>query len=305
MNEKTVCILLSTYNGEKFLETQLNSLINQTYENKKIIIRDDGSSDSTLDILKKYQDEYPYITVISEKNVGVKKSFYKLLQFAVDKGFYFSFCDQDDVWLPEKVEKAVEAIEKQFTEEGVLYCSALNLVDGELNFIKKTKDLVPGKTNAVIQNIVTGCTMVLDKPMAQKVLAKEPDWDKTEMHDSWFYVVSSFLGNIIFDSNSYINYRQHGNNEVGLPTNKIQVVQNSIVGFRNEIKSRIHRKQLEEFYKLYSSNIYGEDKKLVELLISDNLSIKKRYEVVVKNKLYKQSKLKTLVFRVLYITKFV
>lgn len=305
MNEKTVCILLSTYNGEKFLETQLNSLINQTYENKKIIIRDDGSSDSTLDILKKYQDEYPYITVRSENNVGVKKSFYKLLQFAVDKGFYFSFCDQDDVWLPEKVEKAVEAIEKQFTKEGVLYCSALNLVDGELNFIKKTKDLVPGKTNAVIQNIVTGCTMVLDKPMAEKVLAKEPDWYKTEMHDSWFYLVSSFLGNTIFDSNSYINYRQHGNNEVGLPTNKIQVVQNSFFGFKNEIQSKIHRKQLEEFYKLYSSNIYGEDKKLVELLISNDLSLKKRYEVIIKNKLYKQSKLKTLVFRILYITKFV
>lgn len=301
--EKKVVILLSTYNGEKYLAEQLDSLINQTYKNLHILIRDDGSSDSTREILSSYSKNNSNITVVEDRNIGVKKSFFQLLEIARNKGDYFAFCDQDDVWLPEKIEKAILQMEK-ISSTNVLYCSTLNLVGKDLSFIKKTKTLIPDKSNAMIQNIVTGCTMIINKNLAKLVLDNEPNWKNTEMHDSWFYLVASFKGKVIFDDNSYIYYRQHGNNEVGLPTNKLEVIKNSVYGFQKEKNTKIHRKQLTEFYNLFNENLIISDKKMIEkFLFNDNFI--DRIKALKNTKVFKQSKSKTIVFYLMYIIKYI
>lgn len=304
--KKKVCILLSTYNGEKYLSEQLNSILSQSYENIEILVRDDGSTDNTVDILEDFKRRYSNITLFLEKNVGVRKSFYILLNYGYsrDEVEYFSFCDQDDVWLPEKIEKAVSQME-QIPNDNLLYCSTLNLVGQDLSFIKKTRILTPDKSNAMIQNIVTGCTTVINRNLAKILTNNEPCWENTEMHDSWFYLIASFLGRVIFDEESYIYYRQHSSNVVGLPSNKLEVIQNSIYGLKKESTTKIHRKQLREFYSLFYNQLIKEDKENIELFLNPNQNIFNRIKSINKVDVFKQSRIKTYIYKLMYVFKLV
>ena len=108
-----VVILLSTYNGEKYLKEQLDSLLNQTYKNIDIYIRDDGSKDETVNIIKKYQNEYDNIHLEEGKNLGFIKSFFELLKNGDENVDIYSYCDQDDIWEEDKIERAVKFINKE------------------------------------------------------------------------------------------------------------------------------------------------------------------------------------------------
>ena len=120
---ETVQVLMSTYNGEKYIREQLNSIINQTYPSIKILVRDDGSSDGTIEILEEYAAKYDNMAYYAGKNLGVIQSFLQLLKDSDDSSAYYAFSDQDDVWLPEKIEKAVEMIENnKEVEQPILYC---------------------------------------------------------------------------------------------------------------------------------------------------------------------------------------
>lgn len=122
---KSVAVLLSSYNGEKYIKSQIDSLLNQTYSNMKIYIRDDCSTDNTLSIIKSYSDDR-IVIVESDKNIGYPGGFYELLRLC-DKEDYYSFCDQDDVWNPEKVERAVKKLEQLDESKPNLYFAAYYL----------------------------------------------------------------------------------------------------------------------------------------------------------------------------------
>ena len=107
-----VQILMSTYYGEKYLREQLDSIIKQTYPLINILIRDDGSSDGTLSILKEYAGKYDHVTYYEGENIGVIQSFLQLLKESDANVNYYAFADQDDVWLPEKIVRAVEKLEE-------------------------------------------------------------------------------------------------------------------------------------------------------------------------------------------------
>ena len=133
-----VCILMSTYNGEKYLEEQLESLVRQEGVEIRILVRDDGSKDATADIVKRWQAKYPkIIEFVQGENVGFAMSFTHLLQMAVERYpavEYFAFCDQDDVWLPNKLRIAIDKLTSH-EKELALYISTTKLVDQNLNFI--------------------------------------------------------------------------------------------------------------------------------------------------------------------------
>lgn len=300
MPNKKVSILLSTYNGEKYLKAQLKSLTEQKYDNLEIIIRDDGSTDSTREILRDFSKNYINLILYFEENIGVKRSFFRLMELAKGRSDYYAFCDQDDVWDPDKILKAVESLES-LESEVRLYCSALNLVDEDLNFIKKTKNLKADKRNAMIQNIVTGCTSIISNKLLEISLTNLPEETKIEMHDSWLYLIGVFFGEVYFDSNSYILYRQHSSNEVGMPSNRIQILKNSYFGLKNEYKYKIHTKQLQEFYKIYCKTLNNSDKKLIETFLYNKTSMMRRFKILKKTKVFKQSKIKTLGFRIMFV----
>ena len=222
---KTVSILLPTYNGEKYLKEQIDSILNQTYKDIKLIISDDGSSDNTVNILKQYEHQDSRIELyIQPKNMGVVKEIEFLLQ-KVETPFYM-LADQDDYWLPEKVEKSLETLIKNNAD---LVFGDLEVVDENLNTIypsfgdfmllnrKIHKYLDSYKVN-YLYNCVTGCTVLAKRETIQYIIPI-PTKSKYLIHDHWISIMVSLNGKLAYMDEKYIKYRQHGNNQVG--TNKI------------------------------------------------------------------------------------
>ncbi|GAB2455415.1 hypothetical protein GCM10027082_02430 [Comamonas humi] len=213
--QNRVAILLSTFNGERFLQEQLDSLRAQTHADCDIFVRDDGSTDATLALLRRDASAHGRMQVQAGANLGFVGSFFELLQMAGDGYDFYFFCDQDDVWLADKVASAVAALAPR--QEAALYCSRTECVDAQLQPIGPSPDYPPAKIgwgNALVQNIATGCTMALNAPARRLLLSGLPR--HCLAHDWWAYLVVSAFGAVVFDANSYIRYRQHGNNAIGM-----------------------------------------------------------------------------------------
>ena len=129
---------------------------------------------------------------------------------------YYAFCDQDDYWLPEKIEVAVSKLSHESSVHPKLYCGSYSLVDESLNAIKVTnkKDVVPSFQNAIFKNFCTGCTCVIDSELRQAAVSSSYKGE-LPMHDWWLLLTAYCVGNVIYDNNSYIYYRQHDSNVVG------------------------------------------------------------------------------------------
>ena len=217
-----ILVLLSTYNGERYLEEQLESILNQEHVSTIILIRDDGSTDATETIIDKFMGKYPY-RIIFEKgsNVGFAMSFSELLSIAYNEysSFrYYAFADQDDVWESMKLYAAVQQLEVQIDDSPVTYCSNTTLVDRNLNFIKYAwgnTDVEITKPRSMVQSFATGCTMVFNRKAVELYVTHFPE--KVSRHDFLMYQICAFLGKVIYDKSSYIKYRQHGNNQIGRP----------------------------------------------------------------------------------------
>ena len=160
MRMKKVQILMSTYNGQTYLRKQIESILRQTYQNIELVIRDDGSKDETVSILREYEQQFKNIRVIYGKNVGVNNSFFLLLEQC--NADYIAFADQDDIWLPEKIQSAVEKLDK-YNVPAVYTCNKI-LIDGNDYITKKNnnRDMKPSFSNALVENICTGCTIVMN-----------------------------------------------------------------------------------------------------------------------------------------------
>ncbi|MFA6308370.1 MAG: glycosyltransferase [Clostridia bacterium] len=214
---KSVQILLSTYNGEKYLVELLESLLNQKGVDIKISVRDDGSTDTTPEILKRYSKAGKLEYFVGE-NVGYQESFLKIAEYCKDKSDYYAFCDQDDVWEPEKMINAVEKLEEINPGEYKLYFSNLKVTDENLNQIG-LKDYSRQNVSlgcTLVRSNVSGTTMVFNNSLLR--LAVKSSNSKVRIgHDAWIYMLClSVGGTIVFDPNSYIKYRQHGNNVTGV-----------------------------------------------------------------------------------------
>ena len=216
-----VTVLLSTYNGSKFLQEQLNSLYQQTYPNIRILARDDGSSDSTRSMLNNEQARGRIEILAGHINLGPALSFFELLRSAaLIKTEYVAFCDQDDVWYPEKIAHAISALNEITGSGPAMYCSRSEIVDEHLKHIGYTE--LPGKIgfgNALVENAATGCTIVLNRKAIELVVEHLPE--KVLMHDWWCYLVLTCFGEVIFSTSPDIMYRQHASNTIGLASNTV------------------------------------------------------------------------------------
>lgn len=211
-----VAVLMSTYNGEKYLEEQIESILNQKGDFKlDLYVRDDGSRDRTLNILKRYEADNKLSWYISN-NLGPAKSFYDLLLHS--NGYdYYAFSDQDDFWNEDKIQRAINFLENQ--SKPSLYCSNAELVDSNLDYLGRNVYKVPPKTDfetIVCAGGLLGCTMIFNSKLADVVTSvkKYPDM---VMHD--FYIATlcaAINGSILYDSKPTMKYRQHGSNVIGV-----------------------------------------------------------------------------------------
>lgn len=211
-------ILLATYNGARFLPEQLDSLLAQQEASWRLLWRDDGSTDGTRALLEAFARRTGRAAeaMTPPGRAGALGSFMHLLA-AAPEGGHHAFCDQDDVWLPGKLARAQAALADMPEAQPALYCSRQRLVDAAL----RPTGLSPlprrplGFRNALVQNVVTGCTLVLNDAARRLVLAAPPPPPGT-MHDWWCYLlVSGAGGRMCFDPEPGLLYRQHGANAVG------------------------------------------------------------------------------------------
>jgi glycosyltransferase involved in cell wall biosynthesis len=209
-----VKVLLSTYNGARFLREQMDSLLAQSYQGVFIDIRDDGSTDDTCRILQEYSGKYPNIHVVYGGNIGVVGSFFSLLRDAGEYHDFLAFCDQDDIWHPDKIHHAVNAMILADDRQPLLYCSRYEFVDEEMKHLGFSR--IPrriGFGNALVENIAAGCTIVINQRAKDLILSKNPG--RIVIHDWWFYLIASAFGKVLYDDQVNIQYRQHKGNVIG------------------------------------------------------------------------------------------
>ena len=215
---KKVMVLMATYNGQKYIKEQLDSILNQVGVEVHCTIRDDASQDDTLSILDRYCKNNSNITIIKGSNLGASKCFHDLAKMVKKKGYdYFAFSDQDDVWEEKKLVAAVEKLETLPSGIPRLYISNLKVVDKDLNFLfnlHKPGDVSISKGQSLASIPAYGCTCVFDIK-ALELFTRTEMRDST-VHDAWMYLLCVFMGNVIYDENAYIKYRQHGTNASGI-----------------------------------------------------------------------------------------
>ena len=210
-----VTVLMSTYNGEKYLEEQIESLIRQKGVRLRIVARDDGSTDSTLKILKGYSDRYEYFSFYTGKNKGPAGSFFDLIK-NTEGSDYYALCDQDDVWEDDKLSAAVKKLRQLDNTVPLLYYSNLKIVDKDLNFCRMSHPKPRTHKNkycSLTEGFMTGCTGVFNEALAKIIRAHIPD--KCSMHDTWIYMTAIFFGKVVYDYEGHILYRQHEGNVIG------------------------------------------------------------------------------------------
>lgn len=217
MTMPTVTVLLSTYNGIRYLAPLMESVLGQRDVDCHVVVRDDGSSDATRELLNSYAGQDGRIRVVAGANQGVVASFFTLMRLAPVDTRYVAFCDQDDVWEPSKLSRAVAMLGAGSDSEPAMYCSRLKIVDDDLRFLAYSDRLrrPPTFGNALVQNIATGCSVVVNRAALDMLTAHPPDTDHVIMHDWWVYLLTSALGRVVVDDQAHILYRQHSGNVVG------------------------------------------------------------------------------------------
>jgi len=240
MKQVTVQILLSTFNGEAWLNALWDSLLAQHWKNWQLLIRDDGSSDQSWDIIQYWQLNYPKKAIVLRDNehVGSKESFNRLV--AASTANYLCFCDQDDVWLPEKIQ--AQMIEMRFQERKqkentpLLVHSDLLVTDEALNTVhssfwrfRKFK-IRQSKQQCLVQNTVTGCACLFNRSAAELAFPIPP---AAMEHDRWLALSVHWFGYIAVLPLALVKYRQHNKNQIGA-YQQVKSISQSVVAWSQQ-----------------------------------------------------------------------
>ncbi|MGL5648732.1 MAG: glycosyltransferase family 2 protein [Clostridium sp.] len=273
-------ILMATYNGENYIEEQIESLFNQTYTNWNLLIRDDGSKDRTIEIVKKLEKQYPSKIKLLRDNKGglrAKDNFLELLRNSKEN--YIMFCDQDDIWLPNKIELTLNKM-LEIEDGPTLIHTDLKVVDKSLNIIAnsfwKFQNLNPNRKTynyLIVQNNITGCTMMLNRKL---VNLSKGDFPNGTMHDWIISIIASISGKIAYVSEQTVLYRQHPFNQIGATKISISYIKLKIKNLKedsirqiSQVKDIIdslenievkNRDEIEEFITIKTKNIWLQKK---------------------------------------------
>jgi glycosyltransferase involved in cell wall biosynthesis len=211
-------ILLGSHNGERFLAEQLKSFSAQTHETWSLLVSDDRSTDMTREVVGQFSQACSghNINLIEGPKQGFARNFFQLMEKADPTAEYFALSDQDDIWLPGKLQRAIEVLAPLPAEKPALYCGRSFLIDENGSRIGRSPHFSrpPSFGNALLQNIASGNTMVFNA--AARRLAVEASVAGLPYHDWWLYlIISGAGGSVIYDPEPQVLYRQHGSNLIG------------------------------------------------------------------------------------------
>lgn len=205
----SIAVIMSTYNGERYLRDQIDSVLIQDIPNLRLYVRDDGSTDSTPSLLAQYE-QAGLASVTYGKNKGTAESFFICLRDA-EPADYYAFCDQDDLWLTDKLSRAVSMLEQASTQKDnkpLLYCSELNYCNESLIYERSSYLNRRGVslTTQLYETICSGNTMVFNEALCKEILLH--GWHGAFLHDWWTSLIACAFGSIIWDKESRIMYRR-------------------------------------------------------------------------------------------------
>jgi glycosyltransferase involved in cell wall biosynthesis len=292
-----VQVLLSTYNGERFLAPLLDSVLDQTHRDLEVRVRDDGSRDATWKILERYTARAP-VRAERGENLGVVRSFFALLQSSDPDAAFLALADQDDVWMEDKLARAVAALGVHDPGTPALYCARLTLVDEELHPLGLSPMPVrgPSFSNALVQNIATGCTIVINQAARQVLLRGMPQvaW----MHDWWMYLVVAAFGVVIYDPEPRTLYRQHGANAVGSARDPLRRTAVKVARFARRgfaLQSRVA--QAEEFRRIHGAWLDERKRAQLDRFLAGRRTLAERLRFIRGDDVVYQSRLDDALFK--------
>lgn len=298
-----VLVLMSVYNGEKYLSEQIESILAQDCHNVELLMRDDESTDNSVNIIRKYAERNENIKWYEGKNCGVWKSFMELVRHAEETYDYYAFSDQDDVWLPEKIRKAVEVLQEmeQIYGKGIPLQYGSNIcpvneklekIDTGINLTKFT----PSFGSSLVQGITSGLTCVFNQEALLLIKKSRPNF--MIMHDWWLYMTVSCYGRVYYDDHAYVLYRQHGSNMCGARTSKLERLKYRLNHYNERRRDVL--KQVREFLKCYD-DIPEENRKLAELLCDSQKNLWKRILLIFNGKIKRQRFWDNVVYKILVL----
>lgn len=295
-----VAILLATYNGEKYVQEFLESLALQSHSNFRLYVRDDGSSDATREIVGSFKNRLDIKFVDGSERLGPAAGFFQILMQAEAEHPLYFFADQDDWWHPEKLERALAAIDGRY-EEVLLYCSRLEYVDENLQHIgfSRVPRILTFK-NAVVENVATGCTVAFTNRVRRDVLDANPHG--FIMHDWWLYLYCSAMGKVLYDPIASIKYRQHGGNAIGAATTALEDFRRRWRRFARR-EGGVHRLsgQAAAFLGCYGDRLSQAHRSILAKLLAGKKGVFGGLRLAIWAPVERQSFADTLVMRILFL----
>jgi rhamnosyltransferase len=303
-----VNILMSTYNGQQFLAEQIRSIQDQSYTDWTLFIRDDGSSDNTKEILKDFEHQDSRIHLIDNDksdNLGVIKSFHKLVNH--DRADYYFFSDQDDVWLPNKLELSLKEAQNYLADLPLMVYMDLKVVNQDLEIM--TESMVKSQSHhantelvqELTENTVTGGVAMINHALAEM-------WQETDdilMHDWYLALLASAFGNLVFIDQPGELYRQHSDNVLGARTLSKRFKK----WIRPHILFAVYWDLIKNSQKqarhLLQMPLSQSNRELIEAFVTImDKPMLERFRILRKYGLKKNKAFHTLVFTTLIVTKF-
>lgn len=215
----TIHILMGLYNGSNYLPEQLKSISDQTYENWTLSCSDDGSTDDTCKILQEFrQNSTQKVEIIEGPGQGFSENFLSMVRSLPDECGVIAFSDQDDIWLPDKIERGLHHLLQAPLDVPAIYGSSAWIWDFKTDKKQKTPQLrrPPSFLNALVENFATGNTMLLNQPAACLLRDASKKIGAVYAHDWWAYaLITGCGGTILYDDEPTVLYRQHNRNEIG------------------------------------------------------------------------------------------
>ena len=286
-------ILLATYNGSQYLPEQLDSILSQSYGNINVIIRDDGSSDNTVMIIKEYEQKDNRVKLLNDslENLGFVRNFEELMKNSTSD--YIMFSDQDDIWYNDKVEISYARM-KAIEESNGKSCPILVHTNSRImNYETRTKALFISDyaknssfENSFFNFFVQGSTMLINKSLKREAL---PFSKEVYLHDRYLHLIAEFIGIRSYIDVPTMDYRQHSNNEIGSSVNVIDKIKNK--RYFN-LKDRELLIFLDNTYSAKLDEIKKEKMDAYKLIVNNNISRFKRLKICIKEKIPMNSKKK-------------
>ena len=258
IENKRIDILMATYNGEKYLVEQLDSIINQTYRNWNLLIRDDNSTDKTLEIIQNYHKKDKRIKILKDNkgNLGIVRNFEELLKSSESE--FIMFSDQDDIWVENKLDMYLKMIEKIKNKGFMIHSDAILFDKNKSNILKDTfiskKAINKGLENVFFNYFVQGATILISKEIKNFIL---PFPKEVYLHDRYIHLISELFFERIFVNKALIYYRQHGDNQIGAKNTVRELLSKRYFDERD-------RQLIKVIYNKYGSLLTEDKKKLIE-----------------------------------------